>query len=270
MPGRRSRRPTERQPWSGPSTDPDSVEAITQGVIDGTIPPDLKGFYRFKPLVVAELAKRGHDLTKSSSEYAAYQRQLSTLNGNQQTKLRQDVTRIPDVLELADEQYEKLSALVPQSRAKPFNEAVMKVAQNMGGEAGAAANNLSAAVNELVALQASIYMNGNTPTEQAIQLAKHNLIATVDKVGWKAAKAQVLRNAKISAHALAATGPAGTAENRYAPPGSISLPPATGAVGKGRVAPAGTKLMKNVKGEVGPVPEARIEEAKKAGYTVVE
>jgi hypothetical protein len=65
--------------------------AIADAIVAGDQPPSLQGLYRVGPAVRTELAKQGYNLTGATLDWKATERHMNTLNGPQQTRMRQAV-----------------------------------------------------------------------------------------------------------------------------------------------------------------------------------
>src|SRR5206468_10703942 len=72
--------------------------SIADAIEQGLQPPDVKGLYRMAGPVRAELSKRGYDLTRANLDWQAAQKHVATLNGAQQTRLRQAISTASDSL----------------------------------------------------------------------------------------------------------------------------------------------------------------------------
>src|SRR5439155_10001118 len=72
--------------------------SIADAIEQGLQPPDVRGLYRMAGPVRAELSKRGYDLTKANLDWQAAQKHVATLNGAQQTRLRQAISTASDSL----------------------------------------------------------------------------------------------------------------------------------------------------------------------------
>jgi hypothetical protein len=158
-----------------PQGNADDVKAIADGVVSGDISPDLKGLYRMGGPVQAELARRGYNLKNARNDYFAVQRNLASLNGPQQTRLRQAIDTAYSSLDVIDELNNKLQKLVPRGSWAGFNRVKLAALANQPGEAGIVARQLEAQITDVTSELGNAYMGGNSPTDHALQLAGKNL-----------------------------------------------------------------------------------------------
>lgn len=145
------------------------VEDIAQGIMDGTIPPDMKGLYGQGPAVHAELAKRGYNLTKATQDYQATTSYLKTLNSASQVRLRQAVQFSYDSLDLLDQ----LNQEWQRGGFGPFNAAQMKAAASgaLGQQAQSIATRFDNQVADMQSELGTVYKGGNSPTDASLEKA---------------------------------------------------------------------------------------------------
>lgn len=170
-------------PRTGKATPSDAAPAgtgpgmkdIVEGIASGNLPPSLKGFYGRTPRVMAELQKRGVDLTQLQMEHAAAQKQIASLNGPQMVRFsglaHSVVNTIDEVNNLAKE--------MDQSGLSAYNKAKLAVLVNVRGNSpeGQVASRYLAAVNTLKEEFANLAQGGYAPTEAAWHLADQQINA---------------------------------------------------------------------------------------------
>ncbi len=210
-----------------PSQELADVKESVKGMVDGTIPPQLPGRNTKEyTAVTAEAHRQGYDLVKAIQDWTATQKYLSTLNGPQQLKLRQSITALPDLLDSVDTLADKWKA----GRFPALNAANLALAKNgaYGNEAATIANSLSTQISDVRADLASIYMGGNSPTDDAFKLAETSLNQNWDNKVLHDMTNLARKNVQIRNNSIKTTGPAGTSEgNPYAPkPPAQTAPPA--------------------------------------------
>lgn len=149
--------------------------AIADAIEQGLQPPDMKGLYRFGGPVRAELGRRGYDMTAANKDWLATQRTIATLNGPQQTRLRQAVNTAYESLDVIDQLNERLQKLVPRTSVRLLNHAGLTALKNLPGEAGVVARELDGQITDVVSELGNAYMGGNSPTDHALQLSAKNL-----------------------------------------------------------------------------------------------
>lgn len=198
-----------------------SAEAIADAIESGLQPPDLKGLYRFAAPVKAELARRGYDQSTALLDWNATQRYLNTLNGQQQTRLRQATQTAFESLDVIDslaQQWDNLRA-VKGSNLGPLNRAELTAAKNgaYGQDAASVAHQLEAQISDLTSELGNVYMGGNTPTDHSLQLAGRNLSADWSAQTLKDMTKLARTNLKIRLNSMQTIGPV-TATSRETQP----------------------------------------------------
>jgi len=203
-----------------------NAEAIADAIISGDQPPDLKGMYRYGPEVRAILAKKGYNLTTASIDWQAAQKHFATLNGAQQTRLRQAVDTAIHSLDVIDD----LSAKWKGGRFPLLNRANLALAKNgiYGAEVQSVAQQLEAQISDLTSELGNAYMGGNSPTDHALQLAAKNLSADWSQQVLKDMTNLARTNLQIRQNAIQNIGAIGASpQNPYAPPPPPSSDPLT-------------------------------------------
>lgn len=157
----------------------DDAKAIAQAIRDGLQPPEVTGLYRLAGPVRAELSKQGYDLSKANLDWNATKRHLTTLNGAQQTRLRQAIVTAADSLDVID----SLANQWKGGRFPILNKANLALAKNgaYGQEAASIATQLEGQITDVTSELANAYMGGNSPTDHALSLAAKNLSANWDQ-----------------------------------------------------------------------------------------
>lgn len=186
-----------------------NAQEIGDAIISGQQAPDLKGMYRQGPQIRAYLSRQGFDLAGAQREWAATQKHIATMNGQQQERLRQAVDFTSHSVDTIQNLYDDWKAVGAQSGIKAFNKASLAVAKNLPGDAGAAAQALEAQIGDLTAELGNVYMGGNSPTDHALQLAGQNLSADWNEQTFKKAIGLIKTNLKLRANAMNNSGTAG-------------------------------------------------------------
>jgi hypothetical protein len=234
----------------GASTDQQDVEAIADAIISGEQPPTLTGLYRYAAPIRGALAKKGFNLATAQTDWLAAQRHFSTLNGAQQTRLRQAVDTATHSLAVIDD----LAGKWKGTRFPILNRANLALAKGgaYGPEVASVATQLEAQISDLTSELANAYMGGNSPTDHALQLAAKNLSADWDEKVLKDMVGLARTNLRIRSNAIANVGAIGASpQNPYAP---AAPPPSddrvrvigpngeTGTVPRGTTLPSGWRL----------------------------
>jgi hypothetical protein len=223
---------------SGAGGDADS---IADAIMSGNQPPLLTGLYRLAGPVRAALAKKGYNLTNATLDYNATTKHLSTLNGQQQTRLRQAV-------DVADHSLDVIDSLAEQWKGGRFpllNKASLIAAKNgaLGKEAQQIATQLNAQITDLTSELGNVYMGGNSPTDHALKLAGQNLSADWSMDTLKSMTKLARTNLGIRRNSMDSVGVAGaSAGNIYAPTAAAPAEPQPSTGNVDMVAPDGRKL----------------------------
>jgi hypothetical protein len=212
----------------------DQVAAISEAIVNGDQPPDLKGLYHMSGPVRADLAKRGFNFTKATEDWTATQKRLSVMNGPQQLRLRQAIGQVEETLP----QIETLATQWQGGGFKPLNKATLAAAKQglLGQDAQSLATRLDAMIADMTSELGTVYKGGNSSTDESLRLAAQNLQSDwsvqtlLDNV--KQVKQQIAYR-KNSMKLITA----GTPDNRYDQPvGDVA--PTPGAPAAAPAAPA--------------------------------
>lgn len=148
----------------------DIVQAVIEGIIAGTTPPDGKRFYRIWPQVVAGLQERGFDLAKATMDWNATGKMQSSQNSPGQLRLRQVVGFANKSLDIVQQLADKW-----EGGSYPLlNKVGLYTAAQQGDPLAIA---LQAQVADLQSELATIYKGGNTPTDRGLERAAQQLDA---------------------------------------------------------------------------------------------
>jgi hypothetical protein len=192
------------------------AEAIADAIIRGEQPPETTGLYRLAPAVRTALARKGYNMATAQTDWRATQRHFTTLNGPQQTRMRQAVDNAAhslDVIESLAEQWRG-------GRFPTLNKGRLAAARQgaLGPEAQKIATALEAQIADVTSELANVYMGGNSPTDHALSLASKNLAANWSEGQLKALIEQSRTNLQIRLNSISNVGVAGASQNNvYAP-----------------------------------------------------
>ena len=200
-------------------------KAIAAGIIDGTLSPEIPGNSKFKSAVLSELHAQGFDHARALLEYGAEKRQLASLNGPTQTKLRESIGAAYHSLDTIEGLYDQWKQLASIHGVSAFNKANLQLSAQTGGPDGAVANALLAQIADYTEALGSIYMGGNTPTAEALHLAAQNLKAEWDEPTFRMQVQQIKKGLKVRENSIADLTPAG-GSNRYSERGKEKPPEA--------------------------------------------
>lgn len=182
----------------------DVAESV-KGMKDGTIPPQLPGrASKDYTAIMAEAHRQGYDLAKAAQDWQAQQKYLATLNGAQQTRLRQAIRFTTDSLDVIDD----LNTQWKGGRFPMLNKANLALAKNgaLGKEAQAIATKLDAQIADLVSELGTVYKGGNSSTDESLKLAAKNLSADWSQSQLASAVDLARQNLKIRANSMNALG----------------------------------------------------------------
>lgn len=194
------------------------VKAIADGIENGDQPPVFTGLYKMAGPVRAELARRGVPVARMETDYKAVQRSMATLNGPQQTRLRQDIATVSDSLDKIEGLYTEWETLAHESGYRAINHATLQTMKQLPGRAGAVAQALDAQIADTTAGLGTIYMGGNSPTDNSLKLAAHSLAADWNDETFREGLKQARENVKIRNSSIMHTQPAGvSSDSPYLP-----------------------------------------------------
>ncbi len=210
----------ESRPVNNIMTSNDAKD-IADAIENGDQPPTLQGLYRNAGPVRAELARRGVPLAKMEMDWNATKKYLGTLNGSQQTRLRQAITTASGSLDKIESLYNEFQQIAPTSGIRMINKASLAAAKQLPGRAGAVATALDAQIADLTSELGNVYMGGNSPTDHALSLAQKNLSSDWNKQTFDEALKQTRLNIKIRQNSIIHAAPAGvSADSPYKVPGA--------------------------------------------------
>lgn len=211
------------------ASDATAVDDIVEGIKDGSQPPTTQGLYHNAAGVRAKLAKDGFDLAKAQQEWTATQKFLASANNSQQLRLHQAINQVDETLPLVEELGKAWNA----GKYRDLNILQLDMAKRglLDPEAQSVAVRLDAAIGDVTAEAANIFMGGNSPTDKAIDLAMTQLDKATSVQTLMDSVAQLKKLIQYRKNSLNQAGPVGTPDNRYAPqqqqpaPAASPLPP---------------------------------------------
>jgi hypothetical protein len=206
----------------GTGTDTDA-KAIAAAIVSGDQPPTLQGLYRYAAPVRAELSRQGYNLGNAQLDWSAAQQHFKTLNGAQQTRLRQAVDTATHSLDVID----TLAGQWHGGRFPILNRANLALAKNgaYGADVASTARQLDAQIADVTAELANAYMGGNSPTDHALQLAAKNLSSDWSEKTLKDMTALARTNLTIRQNAIRNVGAIGASDvNPYVPTATPPVP----------------------------------------------
>lgn len=206
----------------------DDADAIANSIIDGDQPPVLTGLYRLAGPVRSALAKKGYKLADAMTDWNATQKHIATLNGSQQTRMRQAVDNAYHSIDVIED----LAKQWAGGRFPILNRAELKLAKGgaLGAQAQQIATQLEAQISDVTSELGNVYMGGNSPTDHALGLAGKNLSADWTQDQLLSALKLARTNLQIRSNSMKNVGPAGaSATNPYAAPDTSVTGPGTTA-----------------------------------------
>jgi len=210
----------------------DDVKTIVQGMIDGTLPPQLPG--RASPAynaIMAEAQRRGYNLAGAVTDWTATQKHTATMNGAQQLRLNQAINALPEMLD----NVETLAKQWKAGRFAALNKISLAAAKHgvYGQQAATIANQLDAQIADVVADLGNVYMGGNSPTDHALGLAAKSLNAEWSEKVLVDMVALAKKNVQIRRNSINSTGVAGASEGNPYAPAAPTGPPVDTSGGRG-------------------------------------
>jgi hypothetical protein len=197
------------------------AKAIAKAIEKGEQPPTMEGLSRGQGgIVKSELAKLKYPQALAEQDWKATSRHFQTLNGTQQTRLRQAATTARESLDIIDQLSDKWNG----GKYPLLNKVNLSIAKNggLGQEAQNIATTLEAQITDVVSEMSNVYMGGNSPTDQALKLAGKNLSADWSRGQLKAATDLARKNLTIRLNSIANTGTiSATGQNQYGGGGQV-------------------------------------------------
>lgn len=187
-------------------TGPSDVKETIAGMKDGTIPPQLPGRASKEYIaLMAEAHRAGYDLASAAQDWTATQKHLATLNGAQQTRLRQAISTASDSLGVIED----LAKQWDGGKFPTLNKGMLATAKAgmLGAKAQQIATNLEAQITDVTSELGNVYMGGNSPTDHALGLAQKNLSAEWTKDQLLSAIKLARTNLQIRNNSIAQSTP---------------------------------------------------------------
>lgn len=189
---------------------------IAQAIIDGKQPPVLTSLYREAAPVRAELARRGYNMATALTDWTATQKYLATLNGTQQTRLRQAISFTAETLPQVEAAYAEWKKQAGISGVKLLNKANLAAMKQLPGAPGSAAQQLDSLIADFTSELGTVYKGGNSSTDESLKLAAKNLEGDWNEKTFGDAVKRLNQSLTIRKNSMTA-GPAGGVGSEYAP-----------------------------------------------------
>jgi len=189
----------------------DLIKSTMDGIMNGTIDPSAPGRNAGINLAInAEAVKRGYDLAAARLDWKAAEKHIAAMNSSQQLRMAQAVSTAHDSLNVVDELAKQWKGGV----SPILNRAQLLAAEQgaMGPEAQALAAKFKAQIADLTTELGYAYMGGNSPTDQAIKLAAHNLNTDWSEDTLLSVTELLRRNLEIRRNSMRSVGVAGRGE----------------------------------------------------------
>lgn len=157
----------------------DDISKIADAIVSGRQPPVVTGLYGKTASVRAELERRGYDYTKANQDFTATTKLLATLNGAQQTRLREAINQVDESIGLTKQLADEWNA----GGYPILTKARLKLAKNgvFGADAQSLATRLEAQIADIQSELGTVYKGGNTSTDESLKLAASQLSADWSK-----------------------------------------------------------------------------------------
>ena len=196
------------------------VKETVAGMRDGSLPPQLPGRASKEYVaLMAEAHRQGYDLATAAQDWTATQKHLATLNGAQQTRLRQAILTASDSLGVIED----LATQWDGGKFPLLNKANLALAKagGLGAKAQQIATNLEAQITDVTSELGNVYMGGNSPTDHALSLAGKNLSADWTKDQLLSAIKLARTNLQIRTNSITNAG-AITASSQQTPTPTVN------------------------------------------------
>lgn len=147
----------------------ENSKVIADAIQNGDQLADFQSLYGLAGPVKAELEKRGVNVNKMQLDTIAEKKLAQTLNGPQQTRLRQSIASVTDGLDVLD----GLNKEFQRTGIKAFNKAQIEALANGSGtkEQQELAQRFVTQITGLQDEFGNVIMSGNAPTDKALELA---------------------------------------------------------------------------------------------------
>jgi hypothetical protein len=205
----------------------DIVDGAT-GIIAGMMPPPNLGGRQtqFSQMMMAELSRRGFDLSKNLLEFGAIKKYLMTKNSVGYVRLNDAISftykSIKDQLKPAFEEWQK--HVRGRSGFRQINKAALAASLQLPGEAGAAAQKLSALIADTVSELAVVYKGGTSPTDETLKLAHENFGKDWNQEQFFATMDMILDTLEIRNRVLKSVNPLGVDKDSLYFPDQPGIP----------------------------------------------
>lgn len=202
----------------------ENATAIADAIENGDQLADFQSLYGLAGPVKAELEKRGVNVNKMQLDTIAEKKLAQTLNGPQQTRLRQSIQSVTDGLDVLD----NLNQEFKRSGIKAFNKGEIEALANGSGtkEQQELAQRFVTQITGLQDEFGNVIMSGNAPTDKALELAgrifKSDYNDTSLSASIKQAK-QLLSIRRAAIENVGAVGVRGQIENQSGNPAKQTL-----------------------------------------------
>lgn len=224
-----------RQPGTGKSAKGGTSDAsdIAAGIMSGTLPPTTTGnrMTQFSEPVLGELARNKYDLSKATQDWNAVSAHWKTLNGRQQTQIRQSAETVLQGLDHLEALNKQLSALIPRGRADAANKLALGAARDWGAFGPEAQNVATQLTSQMVTLQpelSNVYQAGGVPTESALKMAQKALNENMSPGRLSAAIGNERTNLKYRLNSIRSVGTLSPSNQAF--PGDVEMGVPSGKV----------------------------------------
>jgi len=204
--GRYYAKPTTTAP--GPSGD----DPIAKGIMDGTLPPTILGnrLTQYSKPSLENVARHGYDLAKATQDWNAVSKYWATLNGRQQTQLRQSANTVIEGLDNLEKLNDQLSSLIPRGNADVLSKTALSAAAEWGVFGPEAQDIATRVIGQMATIQpelANVYQAGGVPSDKAMEQAHKTLNAGMPPLRMKSAISNERDNLRYRLNSIKTVGP---------------------------------------------------------------
>ena len=215
-----------------------SIADAAQEIYEGKAPPVLSEYsYRDRTNIVSQLRRidPNFNLAGAEQDWKATQKYLATLNGAQQTRLRQALGFTADTLPQIKDAYEAWKQTGLPSGFQSFNSAALKAAENLPGKAGSTAHQLDALLADFTSELGTVYKGGNSSTDESLKLAAQNLSSNWNDQTFNDALTRIARSLQIRRNSMGLSAEGVSAGSPYTIPATEGgrAPAPSGPAGAG-------------------------------------
>lgn len=178
------------------------ADAIKSGKMRPTAVSSLPPRDPIRAEVMDVLATEGADLNKMSYDISAETKFWQTQNDSKRTTIRTQLNTLAHTIPYTRNLIQQAKDIIPDFSAQGFNRVTLTAAANLPGPRGVLARKLVAQIGDIGAEVGTLYMGGNSNTDESFRLAGQNIQADWSEEQLMAALDQIEMNTGIRLNAI--------------------------------------------------------------------